>query len=91
MRFAGLVRLRQSPQAAGGVTFLTLEDEDCMVNAVVWQHVAERQRRVLLDTQLMGIQARLERADGVQHLIVQRMEDLGGLLSGVDTPSRDFR
>jgi len=91
VRFAGLVRLRQSPQAAGGVTFLTLEDEDGMVNAVVWQHVAERQRRVLLDTQLMGIQARLERADGVQHLIVQNMEDLGGLLSGVDTPSRDFR
>ncbi len=90
IRFAGLVRLRQRPETAGGVTFLTLEDEDGMVNAVVWQHTAERQRHVLLDSQLMGIEARLERVDGVQHLIVQRMEDYGALLSGVRMPSRDF-
>ena len=90
IRFAGLVRLRQRPEAAGGVTFLTLEDEDGMINAVVWQHTAERQRRVLLGSQLMGIDARLERVDGVQHLIVQRMEDYGALLRGVRTPSRDF-
>ena len=90
IRFAGLVRLRQRPETASGVTFLTLEDEDGMVNAVVWQQVAERQRRVLLDTQLMAIEGRVERVDGVQHLIVRRMEDYGQLLSDVDTPSRDF-
>ena len=90
IRFAGLVRLRQRPESAGGVTFLTLEDEDGMVNAVVWQHTAERQRQVLLGTQLMGIEARLERVEGVQHLIVQRMEDYGVLLKGVRAPSRDF-
>lgn len=90
IRFAGLVRLRQRPETASGVTFLTLEDEDGMVNAVVWQQVAERLRRVLLGSQLMAIEGRLERIDGVQHLIVRRMEDYGELLSDVDTPSRDF-
>ncbi|WMJ69582.1 error-prone DNA polymerase [Stenotrophomonas sp. 24(2023)] len=91
VRFAGLVRMRQRPQTASGVTFLTLEDEAGMVNAVVWRHVADRQHRILVDSQLMQIEGRLERADGVQHLIVQRMEQLDGLLEGLRSHSRDFR
>ena len=37
VRIAGLVRMRQRPQTASGVTFLTLEDETGMVNAVLDQ------------------------------------------------------
>lgn len=90
IQFAGLVRLRQRPETAGGVTFLTLEDEDGMVNALVWQQVAERQRRVLLGAQILHINARLERVDGVQHLIIDRMADYSNLLSGIEARSRDF-
>ena len=90
LRFAGMVRLRQRPETASGVTFLTLEDEDGMVNAVVWQQIAEQQRRVLHGSQFIAIDARLERVDGVQHLIVKRMEDYGGLLQDIRTPSRDY-
>ena len=39
----------------------------------------------------MAIDGRLERADGVQHLIVSRMENYGGLLAKLQTGSRDFR
>jgi error-prone DNA polymerase len=74
VRFAGLVRMRQRPETASGVTFVTLEDEHGMVNAVVWQRTAEKQRRELLESSLMAIDGRLERADGVQHLIVSRMK-----------------
>ena len=88
--FAGLVTMRQRPQTASGVTFITLEDEDGLVNAVVWQHVAERQRREFLESRLMAIEGRVERADGVQHLIATRLEDLTPLLSGLMTSSRDF-
>ena len=91
MRFAGLVRMRQRPETASGVTFVTLEDEHCMVNAVVWQRTAEEQRRELLESSLMAIDGRLERADGVQHLIVSRMENYGGLLAKLQTGSRDFQ
>lgn len=91
VRFAGLVTLRQRPPAAGGVTFITLEDEDGLVNALAWQHVAERQRRVLLGARLLAIAARLERVDGVQHLIIRRMEDYSAMLAGLATRSRDFR
>lgn len=90
LRFAGLVTLRQRPETAAGVTFITLEDEDGLVNALAWQHVAERQRRVLLSSKLLAIDARLERVDGVQHLIIQNMEDYSPLLAGLQPRSRDF-
>jgi error-prone DNA polymerase len=90
-RYAGLVILRQRPQTASGVTFLTLEDETGMVNVVVWAQVAERQRRVFLESQLMAIEGRMESAEGSQHLIATRLEDLSSLLGGVATISRDFR
>ena len=90
-RFAGLVLLRQRPQTASGVTFMTLEDEAGMVNVVVWQQVAERQRRVFLESRLLGIEGRMESEQGVRHLIAQRLEDLTPLLSSLATTSRDFR
>jgi error-prone DNA polymerase len=90
-RFAGLVILRQRPQTASGVTFLTLEDETGMVNVVVWAQVAERQRRIFLESKLLAVEGRMESADGSQHLIATRLEDLSSLLSGVATHSRDFR
>jgi len=72
VHFAGLVTLRQRPETASGVTFLTLEDEDGLVNVVVWQHLAERQRRVLLESRLLAVEGRLESQGGVQHLIAGR-------------------
>ncbi|HWU71159.1 MAG TPA: OB-fold nucleic acid binding domain-containing protein, partial [Pseudoxanthomonas sp.] len=91
VRYAGIVRMRQRPQTASGVTFVTLEDEHGMVNAVVWAHVSERQHRVLVESHLLAIDGRLERVDGVQHLIVDRMENVDALLAGVVARSRDFR
>lgn len=91
VRYAGLVRLRQRPETASGVTFMTLEDEAGMVNAIIWKDLADRQRRVMLDSQLMCICGKVERQDGVQHLIAQRLENWNGLLEGMKTPSRDFR
>jgi error-prone DNA polymerase len=90
VRFAGLVRMRQRPETASGVTFVTLEDEHGMVNAVVWQRTAEEQRQELLESSLMAIDGRLERVDGVQHLIVQQMHDFGVLMTALRPASRDF-
>ncbi|HVR80995.1 MAG TPA: error-prone DNA polymerase [Luteimonas sp.] len=90
-RFAGLVILRQRPQTASGVTFLTLEDESGLVNVIVWNELAERQRRVLLESQLLAVEGRMESEQGSQHLIATRLENLSPLLSGLATSSRDFR
>ncbi|WP_164705035.1 OB-fold nucleic acid binding domain-containing protein, partial [Pseudomonas viridiflava] len=78
------------PQTASGVIFVTLEDEFGMINVVVWNDLAERQRRVLVGSSLMQIEGKLEAKDGVQHLIAKRLYDLTPLLSGLDVSSRDF-
>jgi error-prone DNA polymerase len=90
-RTAGLVTMRQRPATASGVTFVTLEDEDGMTNVVVWRDLGQRQRRVLIESSLLAVHGRIETADGVRHLIAQRLEDWSGLLDGVGTRSRDFR
>jgi len=42
---AGLVITRQRPGSAGGVTFVTMEDETGYVNLIVWNSVARRAAR----------------------------------------------
>ncbi|TAN09009.1 MAG: error-prone DNA polymerase [Rhodanobacteraceae bacterium] len=91
VRAAGLVTLRQRPHAAHGVTFVTLEDEDGMVNVIIWRDLAERQRRTLLAATLLGVDGRWESVDGVQNLIAERLFDYSPLLGALDSRSRDFR
>ncbi|MGN2436867.1 error-prone DNA polymerase [Pseudomonas syringae] len=88
---AGLVIGRQRPGTASGVTFVTLEDEFGMVNVVVWRDLAERQRKVLVGSQLLQVFGRLESNNGVRHLIAQRLYDLTPLLTGLEVRSRDFQ
>lgn len=87
---AGLVIGRQRPQTASGVIFVTLEDEFGMVNVVVWHDLAERQRRVLVQSQMLRIDGHLETQDGVRHVIAGRLTDLTAMLTGLDIRSRDF-
>jgi error-prone DNA polymerase len=89
-RAAGLVITRQRPGTASGVTFLTLEDETGQVNVVVWQDLAERQRRELLESRLLAVYGVLERQGAVAHLMAGRFKDLTHLLGNLMTYSRDF-
>ena len=86
----GLVIGRQKPQTASGVIFVTLEDEFGLVNVVVWHDLAERQRRVLVQAQMLRIDGRLESIDGVRHVIAGRLTDMTTMLTGLDIRSRDF-
>jgi error-prone DNA polymerase len=88
---AGLVIGRQRPQTASGVVFVTLEDEFGLVNVIVWHDLAERQRRQLVQSQLLRVDGHLEAADGIRHVIAGRLTDLSPLLTGLEVRSRDFR
>ncbi|MBM4228148.1 MAG: error-prone DNA polymerase [Gammaproteobacteria bacterium] len=90
VRHAGLVTSRQRPSTANGTTFLTLEDEHGMVNVIVWRRLYEQQRRVLLESRLLCVEGRVESADGVQHLVASRLQDLSALLGELDVRARDF-
>lgn len=87
---AGLVTGRQRPGTASGVTFVTLEDEFGNVNVVVWRDLAERQRRVLVGSQLLKVDGRWEKEGEVRHLIAGRLSDLSPMLDGITVRSRDF-
>lgn len=87
---AGLVTGRQRPGTASGVTFVTLEDEFGNVNVVVWRDLADRQRQVLVGSQLLKVDGRWEKEGEVRHLIAGRLSDLSPLLDGIHVRSRDF-
>lgn len=91
VRVAGLVTLRQQPGTSKGVTFVTLEDEDGLINVVVWNRLALRQRRTLVDSSLLAVNGRFEHVDGVKHVIAEHLEDLTPLLGELPSVrSRDF-
>ena len=87
---AGLVITRQRPGSAGGVTFVTLEDESGHVNLIVWQTVAAAYRAALLESRLLGVRGRIQREGDVLHVVAQRLQDLSPLLGGLVVSSRNF-
>jgi error-prone DNA polymerase len=90
VRTAGLVITRQRPGSAGGVTFVTLEDETGSINLIVWRDVAERQRRVLLGSRLMAVAGELQIEGEVLHVIAHRLADFSAWLGALVAPARNF-
>jgi error-prone DNA polymerase len=87
---AGLVITRQRPGSAGGVTFVTLEDETGYVNLIVWKNVATAQRAALLESRLMLVRGKLQRDGDVLHVVAQRLTNLSALLGELVVVSRNF-
>jgi error-prone DNA polymerase len=87
---AGLVITRQRPGSAGGVTFVTMEDETGYVNLIVWNSVAEAQRAALLESRLLEVHGKLQREGDVQHVIAQRLINLSAMLGDLTVTSRNF-
>ena len=90
IRAAGLVTCRQRPATASGVIFVTLEDETGYVNLVVWNAVADRQRKELLGSRLLAVYGEVQKQGGIVHVIARRLEDLSPMLGRLATTSHDF-
>ena len=84
----GVVTHRQRPATAGGVTFLSLEDETGLMNVVVspgcWQH----HRKVAGGSPALLVRGRLEHSEGVLNVVAERLEALPVSRAPA---SRDFR
>ena len=80
---AGVVLCRQRPGTAGRIVFVTLEDETGTANLVVFPSVQERCRRALLTARLMVCHGRLEKEQGVIHVIANRIRSLNHWLDGL--------
>jgi error-prone DNA polymerase len=90
VRAAGIVTCRQRPATASGVIFVTLEDETGYVNLVVWNDLAERQRRELLGARLLEVTGEVQKQGLVVHILARRLGDLTPLLGRLATTSHDF-
>jgi error-prone DNA polymerase len=94
VQVAGLVLIRQRPGSAKGVIFITVEDETGIANLIVWPPILERFRRVALGASLLFCRGRLQREEGVIHIVAEELRDLTPRLNtlrernGGDTPPR---
>ncbi len=88
--YAGLVICRQRPGTAGGVVFMTLEDETGFVNVVLWERVFERYAVLAKTATFLGVTGRLQVEQGVVHLVAERLWTPRVRLEPVGAPSHDF-
>ena len=75
VRYAGMVICRQRPGTAGGVVFLTLEDETGFVNVVVWQRVFKEYAVFIKTSNFLGVSGRLQKEDNVVHVVAESFWD----------------
>ena len=90
---AGVVLVRQRPSTAGGIVFLTLEDETGIANLIVKPRVYARHRRTIRHAGILIADGRIERRHDVVHLVVSRTrEHLPGenAIRTAGLRSRDF-
>jgi error-prone DNA polymerase len=90
VHYAGLVICRQRPGTAGGVVFMTLEDETGFVNVVVWESVFQRYSVLAKTVSFLGITGTLQVEDNVVHLVAEKLWEPKVELKPTGAPSRDF-
>ena len=90
VRYAGIVTLRQQPETANGVIFMSLEDETGVVQVIIWKSLREKQRPEVLRSRLLAVYGVWQRQGDVMSLIASQLQDLSALLGQLSTTSRDF-
>jgi error-prone DNA polymerase len=85
----GIVIVRQRPETAKGITFVSLEDETGIANLVVMPDVYERFRPLVRNAPFLIARGRVERTGKVVNLRVRELLPLSPLQE-VRSASRDF-
>ncbi|HZB13350.1 MAG TPA: error-prone DNA polymerase, partial [Chryseolinea sp.] len=80
VKVAGLILVRQRPETASGICFITIEDEDGCANLVVFQKLFDQYRKEILQAKLLMVEGKLQREGDVIHVIVKRCFNLSKLL-----------
>jgi error-prone DNA polymerase len=80
VKVAGLVLVRQRPGTAGGICFMTIEDETGFANLVIFQNLFELYRKEILQSKLIMVEGKLQREGQVIHVIVKQCFDISKLL-----------
>ena len=87
IRVAGLVLVRQRPGTAGGICFMTIEDETGVANLVIFQNLFDSFRKEILQSRLIMVEGKLQIEGEVIHVIVHICHDFSKLLRNL-TPNK---
>lgn len=76
VRTAGYVVCRQAPRTAKGYVFLTLEDEDGLLNIILKPQVYQKYRYVTRMEPLIVVEGVLQKKQGMANVIAERLVPL---------------
>ena len=88
VKVAGLVLVRQRPGTAGGICFMTIEDETGFANLFIFANLFEKFRKEILQSRLIMVEGKLQIEGEVIHVIVKRCYNFSKLLRHL-TPSQN--
>ena len=88
VKVSGLVLVRQRPGTAGGICFMTIEDETGFANLVIFENLFETFRKEILQSKLIMVEGKLQIEGEVIHVIMKRCYDFSKLLRNL-TPSHN--
>jgi error-prone DNA polymerase len=88
VKVAGLVLVRQRPGTAGGICFMTIEDETGFANLVIFESLFEKFRKEILQSRFIMVEGKLQIEGEVVHVIVRSCHNFSKLLRHL-TPSLD--
>lgn len=80
VKVAGLVLVRQRPGTAGGICFMTIEDETGFANLVIFEKLFDEFRKEILQARLIMVEGKVQIEGEVIHVIVKRCHDFSKLL-----------
>ncbi len=89
VELAGLVVCRQRPGTAKGITFLLLEDEVGLINAIVHLDLYLQERTLVRSEPFLIIKGKLQKTQGVINIIAQQIEALEGARTSFHAPTPD--
>jgi error-prone DNA polymerase len=84
VRVAGLVIVRQSPPTAKGVLFVTLEDEDGMINVIVRPEVYKRAQSIWRGAALLIVEGTVQQREGMVDVLALAGRPLAAAFSTSD-------
>ncbi|MBM3549780.1 MAG: DNA polymerase III subunit alpha [Alphaproteobacteria bacterium] len=80
VRCAGLVLVRQHPESANGIVFVTMEDESGIANLVLYPDIYEANRIAVLGARLLACEGTIDRKEIVVHVKARKLFDLSDWL-----------
>jgi error-prone DNA polymerase len=86
VKVSGLVLVRQRPGTAGGICFMTIEDETGVANLVIFKNLFDEYRKEILQSRLIMVEGHVQVQGEVIHVIVKHCFNLSKLLRKL-TPS----